>query len=495
MHRRTDPAPAITRNALTVELERRDAVTLNSAAICEALRFYDCDVNVQAASQIMMQSLLSGGIHFQHKGRQVDAHEDAWMSSVWCDCMRAAARCAWSVGFFGVVAARHEEFGAQPRVLDLESLDIDMLQDDTGLCQFFAYSRLNRDFGGFVGALARGRESEPIEGIEWFVVKAPTRGGDLRALVSTLWSDYALELATIEASVKADRARAESIIVTEPQMEKPNGNRLPQPWDTPSLLSQAQGSQLKPDDYGSAVNTLDAYKQANDMALSRYINTDAALGMTAVSKADMLAQQRRQARSHSSPYQPVEIKLEENQRLARQVMPEAPPQLIQLRVERQQRVFMSFGVPLSMAADDRKRKTAVQGGAKGASASQADDIFLNAQKALHRQMLLWVRQMYRTTMLQRDVGHLMKTHKKAHAFDAQVILKAAMPDVIIASLPDESAIDKLYSIGALKYEAFKDFYSQKHGIPLSSFADKARPPIIEYEAPKPQAAAKPKAKQ
>lgn len=482
MLRRSDPPPTITRNELTVELERHNAITLNASAIAEALRFYDCDVNVQAASQILLNSLLSGGIRFKHHTRSSDDEEDAIMSFVWCECMRAATRCAWSVGFFGVVAAPHEQLGVQPRVLDLESLDVDMLQDDSGQCEFFAYSRLHREHNGFVSALARGREARPIPGVHWFVVNAPTRQGDLRALVSTLWADYALEAATIDATLKAERARAEPAIVTEPQIDKPNGARLPSPWDTPSLMNH-QTFEPSSSSSASGVNSLDAHRQANDMALARFINTDAALGMTAVSKADMLAQQRRQARMHSSPYQPVEIRLEENQRLARQVLPEAPAQLMQLRLERQHRVFAAFGVPLFLLSHSSARRATMQSDSKSGHDAQASDVFLNSQKALHRRMLMWIKQIYRTTMLRRDVGMLLSVNKRAHKFEAQALLRAAMPDVTIASLPDETAVDKLYAVGALKYSAMCEYYAQKHGFAKHMFSDSPKPPPLVHIPP------------
>lgn len=58
-----------------------------------------------------------------------------------------------------------------------------------------------------------------------------------------------------------------------------------------------------------------------------------------------------------------EVELERNMVLARHVLPETPAELLHLRLEREKRVYMLFGIPLNMVGDDRYARSADSGAA------------------------------------------------------------------------------------------------------------------------------------
>jgi hypothetical protein len=120
--------------------------------------------------------------------------------------------------------------------------------------------------------------------------------------------------------------------------------------------------------------------------------------------------QQQLKRMSQLPFNPTEIELKQNQKLTRHVLPEPPANLHIFREQRQARVFMSFGVPLSMTADNRVKASAI-GKATTSNSASSMEMFFNTQKELKQKLILWIKLQYKDMHYERALLNVFVTHQ------------------------------------------------------------------------------------
>lgn len=435
----------------------------------DLLGFFDRDTNIQAAFQILKQSLLSGGVWINYSPSDVDStssvatqQELQTNNLLWgkwcCDILRSLL----ATGIAGSSVKTEEEDGLVPFVLPLDQIEVRMLRDGQGNSIFKYY-----EYGQFGHP-----EQTEILNVVTFVYKDPDVNFRLCSVVSTLLPDYSLEMHMLQSTLTAEHYRCQPFLVTETVQAKhdPNAMVLARLGDDPML---GDGKHPHPDT--TCNPSIARFESERRYNVTRYLNSDKALIDTVM-------------RNSTTPSQfngptPKEINLKPLQTLARHTLPEAPANLLPFRVERQARVFLAFGVPLSMShSNTQKSNTASSTMGGGSKDSSAREVFLNAQNAWKCLLENYILKMHRFMHHNTRLLQVLHKHKeKKEVLSPGKLKKMITPSVKIASLPEDNVAEGLYSLGMLKYEAMVRMYRQKYGLDINDFNDEPVLPKMSFE--------------
>lgn len=454
---------------------------LNRDDILHFFHFFDRDVNVQAAAQIMTQSLLSGGVWIEHPLGEMNNDNQQQLDNLrWSDWCKQLLRSLWAVGFAAATFQFDEEQRLVPTVLKLELLDVRMRRDEIGKCEFKYYTRNTPS----------DPEQHELPNVITFIDKPPDINLRLCSTVSGLLSDFTYEMHMLQCTVTAERARAQPMLITE-QVESrynPNDFTVTRMQDDALLGDGARSFQ-------ESMRALTGNNRMNESELEtlqydvrdmwqRYMNSehmhnDSRLQYLSSDGRAMAAPQVLQ----TSLSAPAEIPLKPQQKLTRHVLPEAPANLIPFRTERQVRVFMAFSVPMSMAAHSKsKANTASAQLNNNKQDTASKDVFLNAQKELKNKLLSYIREMYRYMNYNTQLLELlMDSAKKRRKLDEGELKQKLEPRITIASLPDENLARELYELGLLKPEAYVQMMCQKYGMDERDFNKNPKPPLMSMD--------------
>lgn len=200
----------------------------------ELLQFFDRDTNVQAASQILIQSLLSGGVWINYTPADADAssskatQEELQVNNlIWGKWCADILRSLWAVGFAASIVIEDEDAKPTPFVLPLDQMEVRMHRDGIGTSQFKYYA---------AGEFGKPEQTE-IENVVTFVYKDPDANFRLCSLVSTLMNDYSYEMHMLQCTLTAENYRCQPFLVTETVQQKqdPNAMVLARLGDDPML--------------------------------------------------------------------------------------------------------------------------------------------------------------------------------------------------------------------------------------------------------------------
>lgn len=480
--------------------------SVNSREVAQLLHFYDRDVNTQSASSILLNCTLSGGVWVEAPGGLDDEPELSAQEAqvednmVWSQWSKELYRYMWAVGFAAGIARTDQDGRLVPGVLQLEQLMIEIRRTYDGECEF-------RYFDHSAPVL---QSQQPLKNVITFVMRAPDHNLNLCSVVSGLIIDYQYEMHMVQCTLIAEKARAQPMMVVETVPVPYTNNSMP------ASMRQGEhrlGDGRQPYAEGTPAVSATSLEQQNAIrndALLRYINGNQDYHQTSAISTTSLDQQNaikneawlryingnRDYSQHLNPLEktqedptlgsatvPVEVKLRPQLKLSRHVLAETPANLIPFRAERQVRVFMAFGVPMSMAHSVRSKANTAQSSMGSSSTDNSSkDVFLNTQKALKQSLLSYIKKMYHfmhhnTNLLK----VLRKSRQNKETVDPDQVKKRLMPRITIASLPDETVADRLYAMGALTYSALVSIYSQKYGIDKNDFNANAQLPMTSIE--------------
>lgn len=525
-----------------MQVKSFDDVRLNRGQLRQNEDMVRHDVHIRSATSMFLDPLLSGGISFRSEQREArlypqDTDHASWERRVWDHTAREMFYSMWANGFAACVSTPHPLYGMEPRVLELSDYEITLKTDLIGQ-QEFEYRV--PDASGTSGLLSRMMAEPPnhpdadtqdredpslLPSVITFVMDAPRRDGTLKSKIMAMYKDYNIEQRIMAMATRAMESRSTPTIV----MQHANA-----PVSTGNVNTTIAGMQRRreleaPNDFDPTLFG----EEAPAEGYAAFINSRQ--GQIMHSERTLPEHLRTQHRNNTATN---EVELERNMVLARHVLPETPTELLHLRLEREKRVYMLFGIPLNMVGDDRKRRSAV--GSSGFQAgSQSEDIFMRAQQvaraqlknwldALHafmhgeNEMLDFVAQNKEQTQMVPDNASTRSSAKRKHAETAQQaderefiqnVRKAPSGEkqpgqeaqdlkpfdrtdkhdywtkfnkfrkqAHIGSQPDEAEVDKLYASGALTYDAYVKSYAQRLGLDVKCFNPKAIVPVTTNPA-------------
>jgi hypothetical protein len=413
---------------------RYDEVRLDRNQMRQNENMVASDVHVRSASSMFLDPLLSGGVSFQSKQLEArlypqDPAHKQWETRVWEKASRDLFHSMWANGFAACVSVPHELYVCEPVVLELSDYEITVRTDHLGAREF--EYRLPEATGGGsllsrMMALPPGyRDSRPsqrdngeqdehdpalLQNVQTFEMNPPRRDGTLRSKVMAMYADYNLELQISNMARRAMDSRATPTLVL--QMATP----VVQSASVNSTVGQLGRTQPQPNSLLNPANNASAAPQLDSLGLPLdEFSEPKPIPDAKPAAADLLERSGpSSAQQASDGAEQRIIELDRDQILARQVQPEVPSEMIHLRLEREKRVYMLFGIPLNMVGDDRKRKSAI--GSSGFQAgSQSEDIFMRAQHVARQQLATWLdamhahmhrdAEMYEFVAAQRDTTH------------------------------------------------------------------------------------------
>ncbi len=442
---------------------------LNNNEVLQLFHFHDRDVNVQAATQILIQSLLSGGIWIDHPVPEFNKEQQRQFDNlVWSKWCTDILRSLWSVGFAAAILKQDDQERIIPSVLPLETLDIRMRRHDLGDCEFKYFTRVT----------PLQHQPKEIPNVITFVQKEPDCNFRICSTVSTLLMDYSYEMHMMQCTITAEKSRSQPLLVTESVDSRYDPSTLTLPrWAEDAML----GDGNRPfQDQIQNESVMEKLQDETRYTWQRFLNSNQSSMDT---RMKMFRGDGRPPPKDSGVKLPPEVPLKPQQKLTRHVLAEVPANLLPFRTERQTRTFMAFGVPMSMSSTQGSKSNTSSSKVGGNSSdSSSKDMFLNAQKSLKQFLLSYIQTMYRFMNHNRNLLALIKNNTKAEKKLSNENLKQQnYAKITIASLPDETVADRLYELGLLKYDALVRIYCQKYGMDERDFNEKAVLPMISID--------------
>ncbi len=485
----------ISKEEMFTELLADERFAWIDSALLESLyTFYDTDTHIQSATNALLNSVLSSGVSLRHSGKSQNRTETDWNNRVWSQWCRDVCRSVWVCGFAAVSYVEDLQHGYRPIVIDLRLVDIQVCIQHSAepVFKYFDRLQLKADAGN-------QPEQTEIVNIDTIVFTSPLKDGQLVSKMTTLWQDWQIETFFLNCAMTADKFRATPLLVTERIQEKFN--------------QAANNSMLVNSD--SHVSSLHL-NQSRDAA---QVSMDTLQSQMVYQKSEQLIRDplglSKQMRSSAyyapdAPAEPYRMTLEDNVKVANHKLPETPTAWQYFAITRQHAVFAAFGVPPFGAAH---RATAASSANKrqnvGSSSSTNDiteHIFLNTQQQLKTLLVGYIRRLYsHYGVVQKMVENQADSlEQEKEMFSDSELFEKSMPQITIASIPDEHIIDKLYCSGFLKYEATINMLAQKYGLDIEDFESKPKlslqdlnnikvdKPAANATKPKPKTKTKPK---
>lgn len=422
---------------------------LNMEEIKRKLKLFDTDPLMRIAAKINTDAALGGSIQIvdeeMESGLSDEQKKDLydWRAYTYSGFLMQAYRYLCAVGFVVWTWIPHPNDVGEPRVVNLES-DILGFVHVNGINEpMYAFFR-NTDMAT---AIERGTRfagqwvGEPVEYTFVTTWNSPGPMGDLRSLVSTIEASSEFTADYRKAALRAELKRADPAMITEILPDKPDAhstvtrgkmsgqNRIQ--TDTRNRISEAMES------------LMDARRELGQERFeAMYADVKARVSILMGSDAGR-------------------VDLPSGRKLAKQVMPEGPKDLIGVTLLHQQLLFTLFGIPPSFIQTESAR-----GRISGGDDSNAASVFRNNQKQLKLQLVQLCSQAFNTIHNTRRIrDYLLSKPLTVRVRDEDVATRINRAKITIPGTPPEDYLNQLYKEGFLKYSAYRRAICTMHAFP------------------------------
>lgn len=420
---------------------------------------------------------------FQRRYHKLNEEAADWYSMVWGDTLvRKTTRYIKALGFALASFVPHPEYCFEPVLVDLQQTDVYVRVSTLGKSDYRVFHRPSHgDMFGPASVLRRQEPREEILNIFALEVDQPDANGSLRSQIAVLSDDLLHEAHLMQCARLSEWSRANPALVTERVEEKYDPNYVP----TASMT----GGDYHGDGNSADNGRFSAQKQAmmhHEYSMARIMNSANATPFEELRKY----MQKQMATRPSNLYQQVYI--DPGRKLVNQQVAETPGDLIEFRRVRLERCLALFGIPISMMSN-----MSAKGGKKETGAgtsSNAQLIFLNAQKELKHQLLAFMKRVYNEMHDKENIAQYvaeLDDEQKADWDEMEVMVDV---DISLPGIPDDDTLFQMYTIGILKYDALVEYLSSRHGMPISKFNTKAELSILELNGMQEEVAEPPKKK-
>lgn len=479
------PGPSVNSNTPSIEsviqsnpaeelFSRNKYATIPPEQIFHALDLYDTETDICDAASINLTGLLSGGVFYKRKFHTLDSHYVQIMNEKSVRFSKSMWRYLFSISFAACIidpeAGDKDPFPFL--VLPLEYLEVHYYCDSFGRMAFRYYRSLTPEEQSEI----QGSEmKQEIKNVHTFLWKPNffDRYGNLKSTVLSLCPELELFRVKKDVTIQADIMRANPSIITEVVPEKrdtdmppllPSTATYPGDGNNPHPQNETYQSARIP--YGSKNAPMPHNRETMMQMFKATTNTQ--MNDTYNSKVDIVI----------------------GRKLAHASNVEAPQDLLNVKVAKKEDIYQAFCIPMTMlsnASSSSNMRSATSGSSSGggksssgnnASARALFQAHLGAMKTFTVNMLKSMVQAYYTRSAYEECrSEYNKECKdipvaKRPAFNFDKVAATVEVDVIIPGQPDDSVLNDLFVMGALKYEYFKEAMSNRYCIPIDAFNDK-----------------------
>jgi hypothetical protein len=450
------------------------------------LHAYDRVLDIRNATTIAKKMMFSGGIQFGRVGFFIEDRDTNQLSTKWKQWAVAMWRYLDCANF---AAATFDPVNPEPLVLPLELLDIQIKKDSFGKLIFKYYKVSTQD----ANAEAKRYEIPNVHTF-YFDNNILDAAGNLVSIVSAILLETNLYHFKKQMTMIADYSRAMPCLVTESIPERNDSDLLPYLPQTAEL----HGNGFAP----HAAST-------TDIAISK-IGTGGGqhyLSRIPNGHAPTFPGERKLGKTPEHENYATAIDLPEGRKLVAGPIPEAPTDLLNISTSDMEKIYLSWGIPLSMisnsASSGAMRNNTGQKGKGGASSgsngSSARMIFQAYQQDMKSFTIAMIETMYNLIYLHQHYKQVKNKYAKQNTKIDSKNVKDYIPEMIVTvsipGLPADDILQMLLTMGALKYDYYKKVTAARWSIPLEAFNDKLELTVQELNGiVEKEAATKPAAK-
>lgn len=425
---------------------------MNSVEILRHLTFYDTDPLVRIAAKINLDAALGGSVMIIDKNDDGDLTDKSnldlrdWRAFVYAGFLESAYRFGCALGFIPWTYVPHGLDKGEPRVLNLDSVDVFQYTNALGEPMFAFFEQPGLDTALQEGTYFAGSlVGKPILNVFVTTWNAPGPEGEIRSLVSTIMANAEFTNDYRKAALRAELKRADPAMVTESLPDQPEYPK------TDSRSDLVHGSDTLREKVSDAMGVL--MQAQNSLGPERF---------EAV-YADLTARFKILTGNPTG----TRVDLPTGRKLAKQVVPEGPKDLVNVELMRQQLTFMAFGVPPSFIQTESAR-----GRISGGDDSNAASVFRNSQKQLKQRFVQLASQAFHAIHNPHKILHyLMAQPFDRHVEDSELQRITNNAEILIPGTPPEDYLEKLYMMGMLRYDAYRRYVSTMHAIPEADLHD------------------------
>jgi hypothetical protein len=449
------------------------------------------------AVELVLDATWCGEIMVERKqGVRYTADEARRFSSIWSEVGRAMFRQYFEFGFTAVCKVPDGTFGSIPEVLPIGQLDVYVRTTGLGKRAYVYRVKSSVTGGGQLDPISslvrnsltadgdgRGeggggrKETGIIPNVMTFAPNPPhIVTGDLQSLVMALLEEHEYTQRRIGTQIQAETWRAAPPWFAEDVKEKKQD------------VDQGTSMQyLGRDDVGP--NTQSSRRSARQRREDEHTGGLLELGrrVGGMEKLqDILARAMKrdeECKTGRGVGDRVDVPIGCVVRSA--TMPEVPTDIIKGRLMEQSIVLNTFGIPSGMV------QTETAGG-RGAINPVAQRTWESKLRGYKQRGIMWLYDLYHYIY---DADRILTLHEELFPrIPTSMQLKEATEVTIsLPGIPAEDKLEKLYTMGLLKWKAYKRMIGSIDWVHHSDLADDPDPPQVEYEPPPPPVAG-PKAK-
>lgn len=432
-----------------------------------ALGTFDNQVHIQNATTFLLMSLLAGGVLFARKS--FDLLEDK--AKLFSELSKRWAKHMWrylfSLNFAAAIIDPDRTEGSHmPFVcLPLELLEIYVHRDYLG--------RLH--FKYFKPSTPEDMRQE-IKNVHTFIRSSSFLDmyGNIVSPVTVLIPEFSMLSFKKEQTMAADFARANPVLIFEEPIQKPDPNVVPHLPTTGLYLGDGNNPHIN-----STTTTKPIEPMGSNYSGSRIP------GMPEIINGNMPAK-RKDLKLHDN-YSGI-MELPPGKQLATGPNIEVPDNLLEVDTALMEKVYQSFGIPLSLisnaASTSGMRNASGNGGGKQASGnnnSNAKMIFQSYLQEMKNFTIGMIETMYAQFYGRHHYEQVKTAHKKKYEEkeekqeyrgpSMEELIEECKVEVSIPGIPDEDTLTQLLTMGALKYSYFKSATALRYGIAPEAFND------------------------
>lgn len=481
--------------------QAHDFIPIPTQQLILYLHCYDNHLDVRSASTITNKTLFSGGIQLGRKNFRLDNRDAVRQSEKWkifSISMWRYLHCAK----FAAAVVDPDPNNNEPLCLQLELLDIEIKRTATGKLTFKYY---------LIGTPEARRHEIPNVHTFYLDNNILDVHGNLQSTISAIIPETSLyEFKKLMTKI-ADFTRANPCLITEAIPEKHNADLIPTLPQTAELHGNGYGPAIDTTTLGFP-NTTSNNNNNNNNAMGQHYLSRIPWGSKPVFPND--PKTKKITTPEHDNYAKA-IDLPEGRKLVNGPIPEVPTELLNLKTSNKEDIYLSFGLPLSMISNSASsgsmrnntgQKGASSGGSGGnSSGSSARMIFQAYQQDMKNFTINMIETMYNAIYMRQHYKQVKEKYAKHHntkidANNIHMFTDEIFVSVSIPGQPNDDVLKELLTIGALKYEFYKEVTAARYGIPIEAFNEKLQLTvqemngIVEKDDSTPKPPAKKKAK-
>jgi len=468
-------------------------------------RFYN-DPSLRTVTAIYQSTLFSGGVLFTRSDKQLTEEAANFYNATWSQYGSSLDAYQSVLGYAPCTSIPHDEYVETPTCLQLSMCTTLYKQDVYGKPHFVFLENLDpmkcaqiskvrktmgRNNTGIKQlyksksyGMSADRMYRYIPNVVVYCDIPPDTYGNFRSKVSVLSADQEMDDIMTQCAKTAMYARAHPMLITQSVQQKHDEEQIISTIQPMSMMlgngtgpadpSSSSSSSSDGSTSGSTGTTMiasaaDSYYNAltkseqiqHEMKQLDYARLISSIGLNGMQKADQMARAYMQQNVANGIR---EYALQEGQSLATQRIAEGPFDfLLHFRPLSEERVFNLHGVPKAMIS-----QTSSTGGRVSMN-ENAFVVFTNTQKQKKIQLIAYMKDMYHRIYFRHHGLHKLKSTPSGQMQKQTTKASTTNIEIMMPGMPNSDVITTLYTMGALKWEAFVQYQSAGHNIPVHLF--------------------------